>query len=665
MLRLTLLGVVDLKGPDGASLDAAVRRTKRMALLAFLAAARPRGFHRRDKVAALFWPELPDDRARAALRTTLFRLREDCGVDVITRRGAEEIAIDSSRLASDVAEFDDAITAERFDEAATLYRGALLDGVQVEGATVELEGWIESERSRLHSAALRALERVEAAATARGERGIAISTVRRAIELAPVDETAARRLISHLLAAGDRGAAMREYDELARRLRRELDVAPSAETAALVHAARATGIANDPPLSERALPPSPHLGARMPSPDPVPIAPMRNPRSRWYLATATAAFLLLWVVSRASFISRRESEDATRADALQWHRLNALGNPSPLPRVHEVVFLDSTSDALILIGGLVSRGEGAELSPVVSDIWRLHGLDRNGSHQWSKVAPANGPAPEARWMAFGAYDSAHDRAIMHGGALGHASPCMNDSWILDRASGVGGLPQWHEVKTPGILPPLRAQTQGFFEPRSRSLVTFGGNDCMATYSAELWRLTFDDSTMRAGRWTRLLPDSSAGAPARRNGDAVAYDAQHRRMWVHGGNLGAGQAITELWRLDRADGADGSPSWHPVRCAGEVPALVNHVAVYDSVKGTLLVFGGFDENSHERNDVWRVTGLSDGGSHCRWEREVPSAQSPLPRAGARGVLLPSGAIVVLGGAVENFALLDLWRAERAR
>jgi DNA-binding SARP family transcriptional activator len=665
LLRLTLLGVFDLQGPDGASLDLALRRTKRMALLAYLSAARPRGFHRREKVAALFWPELSDERARAALRSTLFRLREDCGVDLVVRRGAEEIAIDTNLLVCDVAEFDDAMASERFDEAATLYRGALFDGVQVEGTTDELESWIQGERSRLHSSALRALERVEASAIARGDRGVAISTVRRAIELAPDDETAARRLISHLLAAGDRGAAIREFEELARRLRRDLDVEPSAETAALIHAARASGVGNVPSASVGSLPLTEQISTRTHSLDPDFMPPSRSFRPRMYLVAVTVLLLVVWFGVRPLLNVRPKAVDVAGAETRQWHRLNALGDPPPQPRVHSVVFLDSTANALIMIGGLVSRGEGGERSPVLGDIWRLQGLDRNGSHQWRQIASPIGPAPNARWMAFGAYDSVHDRAIMHGGALGHSSPCMNDSWILDRASGVGGVPQWHEVKTSGLSPPLRAQAQGFFEPRSRSIVTFGGNDCMATYLAELWRLTFDDSTMRTGKWTRLLPDSSAGAPARRNGDAVVYDAAHRRMWVHGGNLGAGQEITELWRLDHADGMDGTPSWHPVRCEGEAPALVNHVAIYDSINGTLVLFGGLDVNSHPRNDVWSVTGLSDGGSHCRWARLAATAESPLPRASARGVLLPSGAMIVLGGEVENFALLDLWRAERGR
>ena len=67
MFRLKLLGSLDISGADGTPGSAPVRRLKPLVLLAYLAAARPRGFHRREKLTALFWPELSTERARAAL----------------------------------------------------------------------------------------------------------------------------------------------------------------------------------------------------------------------------------------------------------------------------------------------------------------------------------------------------------------------------------------------------------------------------------------------------------------------------------------------------------------------------------------------------------------------------------------------------------------------
>ncbi|HVZ48793.1 MAG TPA: BTAD domain-containing putative transcriptional regulator [Gemmatimonadaceae bacterium] len=654
----------------------ALRRAKRVALLGYLAAARPRGFHRRDKIAALFWPELADDRARAALRTTLSRLRADCGVELIRGRGSDEIAVDADLLRCDVAEFDDAIADGRFAAAAALYRGTFLDGVHVDGTGEAFESWVGAERSRLLTAALRALASLADAATARGDIPAALDAARRAAELAPTDEPVARRLIAVHLAAGDRGGAMRAYDDLARHLRQDFDVLPSDETAALLSGARS----DDAKLASRPAPPASAVPAAPAAPaaiEPARTAPgaprvagagaapllTRQRRTPWYVAAAAVIVIMLGVFVATRPGPANESPPQPIASA-QWHRLVVNADARPSPRVHGVVVLDSTSDALILIGGIVSRGESADSSPVLGDVWRLTGLSRHASHTWTRLVPDAGTAPKARWQAFSAYDAAHDRAILHGGALGHSSPCANDTWILDRASGVGGAPRWWEVRTTNVLPPPRAHAQGFYEPRSNRIVTFAGNDCFATYLAEVWVLQFDDATMRSGRWERLLPDSSAGAPARRNADGVAYDPSARRMWVQGGNTGAEHEITELWRLDHADGADGAPSWHPVRCTGAAPALTSQLAAYDTTSGSLILFGGFGASGRPRNDTWMATGLRDGGRQCAWVHVPSGDDAPLPRYSPRGALLPNGSLAVLGGEVEDFAVLDLWLMDRA-
>ena len=55
MIELRTLGAVDLRSADGVELRAVLVQPKRTALLAYLAVADPRGFHRRDSLLALFW----------------------------------------------------------------------------------------------------------------------------------------------------------------------------------------------------------------------------------------------------------------------------------------------------------------------------------------------------------------------------------------------------------------------------------------------------------------------------------------------------------------------------------------------------------------------------------------------------------------------------------
>ncbi len=75
MIALRLFGGLELRGSDGLQLDTVLTQPKRVALLAFLAAAAPHRFHRRDTLLGLLWPELDQEHARAALRQALHSRR--------------------------------------------------------------------------------------------------------------------------------------------------------------------------------------------------------------------------------------------------------------------------------------------------------------------------------------------------------------------------------------------------------------------------------------------------------------------------------------------------------------------------------------------------------------------------------------------------------------
>src|SRR2546426_2417448 len=66
MIRFRMLGGVSLTAADGHEVRSLLAQPRRLALLAYLAAATPRDFQRRDSLVALFWPELDQKHARAA-----------------------------------------------------------------------------------------------------------------------------------------------------------------------------------------------------------------------------------------------------------------------------------------------------------------------------------------------------------------------------------------------------------------------------------------------------------------------------------------------------------------------------------------------------------------------------------------------------------------------
>ena len=129
-----MLGAVDIRDQQGRTFPELEGRQKRIAILAYLGAALPYGYHRRDKLLAQFWAHASQRRARKALNQSLLVLRGALGKDAIVSRGDNEIAIDGERVQVDVREFDAAMEAADYETATELYNGDFLDGFYLSDA---------------------------------------------------------------------------------------------------------------------------------------------------------------------------------------------------------------------------------------------------------------------------------------------------------------------------------------------------------------------------------------------------------------------------------------------------------------------------------------------------------------------------------------------------
>src|SRR5438045_882992 len=237
MIELQTLGGLDLRDAKGHELHVVLRQPKRFALLAYLAVATPRGFHRRDTLLGLFWPELDQEHARNALNQAVHVLRDSLGREVITSRG-EELGLASRAITCDANELELALERDEPSKALDLYRGDFLPGFFISDAA-EFERWLEGERTRLRERARSAASALTVAEEMSGNLAAAAHWARRNAALAPDSETAVCRLVTLLERAGDRAAALRAYDEFADRLAREYETEPSAETRAVLRAVRA------------------------------------------------------------------------------------------------------------------------------------------------------------------------------------------------------------------------------------------------------------------------------------------------------------------------------------------------------------------------------------------------------------------------------------------
>lgn len=238
MIQLRLFGTFSLQDASSSLRpEVLLTQPKRLALLAYLAAADTGTFHRRDTLVGLLWPELDAEHARGALSQAIRYLRGALGDDAIINKGHEELRLNGQRVWCDVVALERAFRAGHFEESLDYYRGQFLAGFFVSGAP-GLEQWIDDERTRLReraSAAARALTQREEAA---GNFSAAARWARRAVEYSSFDEAAVCRVMELLDRCGDRAGALQEYERLCRRLADEIGVDPAPETQALADAIR-------------------------------------------------------------------------------------------------------------------------------------------------------------------------------------------------------------------------------------------------------------------------------------------------------------------------------------------------------------------------------------------------------------------------------------------
>jgi len=237
VFRFKTLAGTGLTAPDGADVRSPLTQPRRLALLAYLAIERPGGFHRRDHLLTLFWPELDSGRARAALSQALYVLRQALGEATLPSRGSEELGVDADRLWCDAAECDRLLKAGALEQALELYAGDLLPGFHVAEAP-EFEQWLERTRDDLRRRAAEAATALSTRAESDGDPTAAVRWARRAVQLAPFDEPVLRTLLLKYERAGDRSGAMLAYQEFVDRLQAELELKPSPATIALVERLR-------------------------------------------------------------------------------------------------------------------------------------------------------------------------------------------------------------------------------------------------------------------------------------------------------------------------------------------------------------------------------------------------------------------------------------------
>lgn len=319
------LGTLDLRRPDGSEIHSLLVQPKRIALLAYLCTAKPLGFHRRDTLLALLWPESDQAHARTSLRTALHVLRRSLGEDLLQSRGDEEIAVSFDALRCDASVFEDLVDKGQLTEALQLFRGDFLPGFFVDAAPA-FERWLDIERPRLRALAAHAAHALSEQRETAGNLSEALILARRAVELSENDEKEVRRLIGLLGRSGNLAAALHAYDDLARHLAQEYEARPSPETRALISSLRSENRTDH-------VSPLQREGGTLAAALPVAKAvqdPSDRPRlARWSVRFAfAAAAIAVAVFAAANWATRDFGEPAARVTSVAVLPLdNLTGDP--------------------------------------------------------------------------------------------------------------------------------------------------------------------------------------------------------------------------------------------------------------------------------------------------------------------------------------------------
>ena len=234
---LHLLGGIAIDGIASDAADRLLSQTKVVGFLAFLSLAPDGRLQRRDKLAALLWPELDQEHARAALRKVVLITRKEIGADALPRRGDEDLLLNREFLGCDATRFLELAEAGQVAPALELYHGELLPGFHIPDCA-DFGLWLDAERAALSERASAAAWTLALNLEASKQLTEAGKKARDAIRFEWSNERVLRRTMLMLVRIGDRTGALKAFEDSSRRMRAELETEPSEETVRLAAAIR-------------------------------------------------------------------------------------------------------------------------------------------------------------------------------------------------------------------------------------------------------------------------------------------------------------------------------------------------------------------------------------------------------------------------------------------
>ncbi|MDI6803002.1 MAG: kelch repeat-containing protein [Bacteroidota bacterium] len=181
---------------------------------------------------------------------------------------------------------------------------------------------------------------------------------------------------------------------------------------------------------------------------------------------------------------------------------------------------------------------------------------------------------------------------------------------------------WNQLQISGTLPYPRVFPTAIYFPPTDKMIIFGGWSHVPFNSLnDSW--SFD---LASNTWTQL--STTGGPPPTRAGHIAVFDSIRKRMIIFGGNNWWGTVFNDTWALDLQ-----TNTWAQLSTSGDPPPKRwVHCGIYDYFRDRLIIFGGYygPAGGHPYNDTWALN-----LSTLQWE-QLSTMNTPSPRTDIKAI-----------------------------